>query len=302
MTTDENKEASAPASREPGFIRDVITLSKPGITIFNVLAAAGGWALAPDTPGWGVFIAMLIGTCLSVAAANSLNMWMEREGDKDMERTKGRPLPAGRMTPATVLVIGITGAIGSAIWLAVFVNALAATIASVALILYAFVYTPMKRRHPQALGIGAIPGAAPPLVGWVAATNSIDAGGLILFAILFVWQLPHFLAIAIYRKSDYAAAGIKTVAVIRGDKTAKVQSLIYTALLLPVSLLLLPMDLAGWIYGLSASVLGVIFLVWSLRGFKPGAGVLWAKKFFFYSLVYLPALIAGLVLDRVLLG
>lgn len=285
----------------PTLLADLITLAKPGITLFCLLMTAGGWALAPENPGIRVFLLTLIGTAISVASANTLNMFLEREGDKAMARTRRRPLPAGRMKPLTALLLGIAGAVISTVLLVVSVNPLTAAVSTGALLLYVCVYTPMKRRSTQALAIGTIPGAAPPLVGWVAATGSLDAGGLVLFAILLVWQLPHFLAIALFRNRDYTEAGIRTVVAVRGDETARLQAFVYTLLLTPISLLLVLLGLAGWIYFVTASVLGAIFLVWSLVGFEAGSGVRWARQFFFFSLIYLPVLVFGLFLDRLLL-
>jgi len=138
-------------------------------------------------------------------------------------------------------------------------------------------------------------------MGWTAYTGTIDLPGLVLFGILLVWQLPHFLAIAIYRKEDYQRAGVKAVPIIRGDRVAKAQALAWTTALVPISLLLVPLDVAGWFYGAVASILGVWFFIWSLRGLSKDAGVPWARKFFFASLVYLPVLVLGLVIDVALL-
>lgn len=278
--------------------RDLIALAKPGITTMVVLMTAGTWTLAPTQAGASVLLHACGGVALSSAAANALNMWVEREGDGRMARTRNRPLPAGRMRASTVLAIGVSAGIAAALWLAIAVNLLTSALATGALLLYVLVYTPAKRRTTQALAIGAIPGAAPPLIGWAAATGTLNAGALVLFLVLAIWQLPHFLAISLYRKRDYAEAGILIIPVVRGDEIAKLQSVLYTVLLTPVSLLLVPLGLAGYLYFVLASLLGLGFLLYSLVGLEEGAGSRWARSFFLYSLIYLPALVAALAADR----
>ena len=158
----------------------------------------------------------------------------------------------------------------------------------------------MQRFHIGAAA-AAVPGAIPPLMGWTAATGRIDAPGLVLFGILMVWQLPHFIAIALYRKPDYARAGIRTLPVVRGDKVAKAQAIAWSTALVPLSLMLVPLEVASWLYGGIALALGLWFLTWSLRGLKADSGTPWARKFFLASLVYLPALTLALALDVALL-
>ncbi len=293
----------------PGPIRDLVALGKPGITTMCLVTAAGaaGLAMASEhiaTPGFGMTTLgwTLLGTTGTVSSANSLNMVIEREGDRHMNRTRTRPLPAGRMSVWTAVAFGlVTGIAGIAV-LATFVNTLTAVLGAIAHLSYVAVYTPLKRRTPQALVIGAIPGAMPPLMGWTAATGSIGTAGVVLFLILMIWQLPHFLAIAIYRGRDYTKAGIKTVPEVRGVEVAKLQALLYTLVLLPVSLLLIPLGVADVIYFLVASTLGAWFFILSVRGFEPGAGNRWARQLFFASLIYLPALTLGLLIDVILLS
>jgi protoheme IX farnesyltransferase len=176
-------------------------------------------------------------------------------------------------------------------------NMLTALLSVFALLSYVFVYTPMKRRTPLALVVGAVPGAMPPLLGWTAARGAIDTAGLVLFAILLVWQIPHFIAISFYYREDYEKAGICTVPGRHGDTLAKLQSVAYATLLVPVSLMFVPLGFAGPLYFAIALGLGVWFAWFSLRGFSAGAGRKWARKFFIASLVYLPALTAALLLD-----
>jgi len=296
---------SPPRSTVSALARDMVSLAKPGITIMCVLMTAGGAGFALHTaPGAAMsaaaWLALIIGTGLSVASANAMNMVMERDGDRLMRRTKDRPLPSGRMRPWVAVVFATLTAAVSWVWLWTAVNALTACLAIFALVSYVWIYTPLKRRTPQALVIGAVPGAIPPLMGWAGAAGSIAAPGVILFLILLLWQLPHFIAIALYRNRDYADAGIKTVPVVRGEEVAKIQSLIYSLVLFPVSLTLVLVGAAGYLYFVVAACLGIWFFIFSVRGFEPDAGNQWARRFFFASLVYLPVLTAGLVLDVVL--
>ena len=289
------------ATSEGSLLSDLWQLTKPKITRMNILMTLGGLALAgAPFKSWLIFWTAL-GTALAVSSANALNMYIERDLDGLMARTANRPLPTRRMAPKTALWFGIILGLLSLVVLQVTVNLVTTVIAGLAILLYVLVYTPMKRTSPLALLVGAIPGAAPPLMGWTAYTNTIDLPGLVLFGILLVWQLPHFLAIALYRKDDYERAGVKAVPIVRGDRVAKAQALAWTTALIPISLMLVPLEVAGWIYGAVASLLGVWFLSWSLRGFSSEAGVAWARKFFFASLVYLPVLVLGLVADIALL-
>jgi protoheme IX farnesyltransferase len=277
-----------------------IVLTKPTITALSVLMAAGGLVLAPVKLNLLTAVLALLGTAFAVASANVLNMYLERETDGLMKRTRSRPLPSGRMNPNAALGFGIGLGVAAMLLLAIGVNVITAVLGCFALLAYVFVYTPLKRKTPLALIIGAVPGAIPPLMGWTAATGEISAPGLVLFAILLLWQLPHFLAIAMYSKADYARAGILTVPVVRGDRVARLQALAYATMLVPVSLLLVPLGVAGWLYFSVASAVGVWFALKGFRGFTPAAGTRWARQFFFASLIYLPVLTAGLMLDALI--
>ena len=276
-------------------------LTKPSITQMNVLMTFGGLALAgAPLKSWLVFWTIL-GTGLAVASANSLNMYIERDLDGLMARTANRPLPKRRMAPKLALWFGVVLGLLSLLVLQVAVNTVTTVIAGLAILLYVLVYTPMKRASPLALVVGAIPGAAPPLMGWTAYTGTVDLPGLVLFAILLVWQLPHFLAIALYRQDDYERAGVKAVPIVRGERVAKAQALAWTTALIPISLLLVPLQVAGAFYGAVALATGLWFLSWSVRGMSGEAGVPWARKFLSASLVYLPVLVLSLVVDVALL-
>jgi protoheme IX farnesyltransferase len=281
-------------------LRDLVTLGKPGITGMNVFMTAGAIALAPRSMTFWAMTGTLLATAACIASANALNMWMERKGDIHMARTRNRPLPAGRMSASWVLIGSLLLGGFSIAGLAYFANWLTAGIGAAALISYVWIYTPLKRRSSLALLVGAFPGAAPPLMGWTAATNQVDAIAITLFLILLLWQIPHFIAIAIYRKADYERAGIKVVTSVRGNDAAKVQALFYAALLVPVTLLLVPLGLAGYFYLVFAAGLGVWFFIFCVRGMEPESGNVWARKFFLATLLYLPVLIAALAIDVLL--
>lgn len=278
-------------------LRDLIALSKPGIVIMCLVEASGGLWLAPGTAPLAIWLWTFLGLSLVVASSNAWNMLWERESDKFMERTRNRPLPSGRMKPVTAGLFALVTGIAS-VWLfATQVNALSAWLALASMFSYVLVYTPLKRVTSWSLPIGAIPGAMPPLIGWAAASGNIGAPGVVLFAILFLWQIPHFLAISLYRRDDYQAAGIVIVPVVMGEETTKVQALVSSLLLVPISLLLVPMQVAGFFYFVVASVAGGAFFVLSMRGFEPHPTNAWARRFFLASLIYLPALTLALILD-----
>lgn len=283
-------------------VRDVVALGKPSITLLSVIMGLMGVWLAPAGLDGRHLLAFVVGTAMVVASANALNMVLERDVDGFMTRTKNRPLPTGRLGVAVAVVFGVAMGLGGTVVLYLGCNPLTATLGYAALVSYVAIYTPAKRHTPQALLIGAVPGAMPPLMGWSAVTGSIEAPGLVLFFVLLLWQLPHFLAIAIYRNHDYARAGFRTVPVVRGIPTAQAQTVAYATGLIPLSALLTPLGAAGWLYGVLAAGVSVWFLVHCLRGFKTQPAASWARRVFLASLVYLPALGVALFLDRVITG
>jgi protoheme IX farnesyltransferase len=216
-----------------------------------------------------------------------------------MTRTRGRPLPAGRLAPNVALLFGLALAAISIPLLTWGVNRLTGLLAAIALVSYVAVYTPMKQKSPAALLVGSVPGALPPLIGWTAVTGRLEWAGIALFGVLFFWQLPHFIAIAIFREDEYTRAGIKVLPAVRGLRTAKVHALIHAVLLLAVSLVLVPLKVAGTAYLVMALVLGMGMLIVTLRGLSPAAGHRWARQVFAASLVYLPLLFAALALDAI---
>lgn len=277
---------------------DLLMLVKPSITFMAVFTALGGMWLAPKEVSLSRALLTLLGTALIVGAANTLNCYLERESDKLMTRTKNRPLPGGRMKPTTALCVGLVLSALALPTLYMFASPMTAGLAAFALVAYVWVYTPMKQISSWALIVGSVPGAMPPLLGWTAATETIDGAGLALFGILFIWQLPHFIAISMYRQSEYDNAGIKTVASQLGLTTAKWQILLWTSALVVVSLSLVPLNVAGLVYLVAASILGAAFLWIALMGFRTKQPNRWARKVFLYSLVYMNLMVVFLAIDH----
>jgi protoheme IX farnesyltransferase len=277
-------------------LRDFSTLIKPSITLQVMITTAGGLWMAPGDLGWLALVAALIGTVFIVASANTLNCYLERDSDRFMARTANRPLPAGRMDPKTALRFGTVLAL-LAIPMLTFVNPVTGLLAALALVSYVWVYTPMKQLSPHAVIVGAIPGAMPPLMGWTAVTGRVEWPGVVLFGILFLWQMPHFIAISVYRQEEYDRAGIYTVPSVFGVRAARWHMIFWTALLVPTSLLLVPLGVAGWIYATIAGALGLGFAWWVLKGLRTKDTVKWARSFFLYTLVYLTVLFAAILVD-----
>lgn len=278
--------------------RDVVALAKPRLAALVLCTTAGGLWLAPGHRDGLSSSVLLVGTSLVVAAANALNNFLERDVDALMRRTRDRPLPAGRLDPSVALAMGLLLPSVALPALALFTNGLTASLAALALFTYVVVYTPLKQKSSLALLVGAVPGAIPPLMGWTAVTGRLDAGGLALFALLFCWQLPHFLAISMYLKEDYARGGLRVFALVHGDRAARSWAAATSLVLIPVSLTLLPLGLAGPVYGVAAALLGGALAGYGLTGlWQRGAAHRWARNFFLLTLVYLTLLFASLLVS-----
>jgi protoheme IX farnesyltransferase len=276
-------------------VADLVALVKPTIMVMALLTAAGAMSLAPGAIDPGRALWLIAGTALIVGSANTLNMYLERDIDCLMARTRRRPLPMHRLAPRTALVFGgLQGALSLPVLARV--NLVTAALGLVALVLYVGVYTPMKQRSHWATWIGAIPGALPALMGWTAATGRIELGGLAVFGVLLFWQIPHFHAIALYRQRDYDAAGLKTLPSVHGLAAARRHIVGYLAVQVAVSLSLWPLGVAGLPYLITAAALGAAVLVQGGRGLATG-GARWARSVFLTSIVYLPLLFAVMVLD-----
>lgn len=272
---------------------DLVQLVKPRIMVMALLTAAGALSLAPGTLPVGPSLLLLLGTALIVGSANTLNMWLERDTDCLMSRTKNRPLPQQRLAPNTALWFGaIQGAI--ALPVLALTGIVPAALGLVALLLYVGAYTPMKQKTHHATWVGAAPGAMPALMGWTAATGRIDLAGLAVFGVLFFWQIPHTHAIAIYRQRDYDAAGMKTLPSQRG-LPATIRA-IHLFLLVQVAVSLLPyvLGVAGMPYLVTSMVLGAVVLA---QGFSGDRSHRWARNVFMTSIVYLPVLFAVMVVN-----
>lgn len=287
-------ELPAPALRPA--LRDIVALVKPRIMMMALLTAAGGMSLAPGLPAPAVWIALMLGTGLIVGAANTLNMYLERDIDCLMSRTKDRPLPAGRMDPQVALGFGLAQAFLSVPVLTFALDPLTGMLGVIALLSYVMLYTPLKQRTILATLIGSVPGAMPALMGWTAATGSLDIGGLAVFAVLFLWQIPHFHAIALFRHKEYARARLKTVPGELGERAAHVRIAVYLVLQVLVSLTLYPLGVAGGLYLITALIAGALYLGYGLLGLRAGTGPRWAKRLFLASIVYLPVIFLALVL------
>lgn len=276
---------------------DLVSLTKPRLSSLVLCTLAGGMWLAPGELSVGKWLGTLLGTAGTVGAANALNCWIERDRDRHMARTRGRPLPSGRMEPGVALWFGVGLALVSLPILALGSNLLTASLGLLALVSYVAAYTPLKPRSSGAMLVGAVPGSLPPLMGWTAVTGHVDRGGLLLFAILFAWQMPHFLAIALFRKEEYRKAGLRALPLVRGDAATRVWMLLWTVLLVGLSVLLVPLGVAGPLYLSVAVVLGGAFLVLVGRGVLRSEGKGWARQTFVFSLVYLAGLFGALLLS-----
>ena len=292
-------DASA-AARGPGLLLDLVSLTKPRVNVLVIATAFGGLVLAPSQPSVGAALLFLLATGVVVGSANALNCWMERDSDRHMARTRLRPLPAGRLSPTSALLFGLLLAAVSLPALALAANPLTALLGAIALVSYVCVYTPLKRRSPLAIYVGAIPGAMPPLMGWTAATGRIDAGGLSLFAILFLWQVPHWLAIATYRRSEYARAGLRALPVVKGVDVAMRVALVFSLLLAAAAVLPVLLGVAGWIYLVAAIALSVYFVDAAIVALRR-ADAKSARKLFIASLIHLSLLVLALGIDAAVL-
>lgn len=282
-------------------LSDLIALTKPRLSATVIFTAAGGWWLAPTESHWTVGVLTVLGTTLTVWAANVMNNYLERDSDVFMERTKSRPLPQKRLSPTLALNFGLALTIIAIPMLVELVNPLSGLLAGLALISYVLVYTPMKRSSSLNTLVGAFPGAMPPLIGWTGASNSIDLGGVLLFSLMLIWQIPHFLAIAIYRAEEYASAGLIMLPNVRGLKFTRAQMLFYTFILLPIPSLLFVAGTCSWATMLIGTCLGFWWFMQAVDGVRHNKEDAWARKFFGASLVYLLGIFGAVVIDGVLM-
>jgi len=281
---------------------DFVTLTKPRLNFLVLITTLGGmYIAAPDGVALPVLFHALVGTALVAGGAAALNQVWERDTDGLMRRTRRRPIPGGRLRAVDGAWFGTLLSATGLIELTWKVNPLASAVAAATLVSYVFVYTPLKTRTSLSTLIGAVPGALPPVIGWAAATGTISIGAIVLFGIVFLWQMPHFLAIAWLYRDDYRQARIPLLPVLEPDgRRTGQQALLYAAALWPVSLLPAAIGLADVPYSVLATLLGAGLIVLSAM-FARERTTLTARRLFLYSIIYLPLLWTALVLDRILI-
>ncbi|HVW86055.1 MAG TPA: heme o synthase [Bryobacteraceae bacterium] len=284
-------------------MREYIALTKPRITWLILMSTGVGYFFGlkrewNGLPDWLLLLHTLVGTGLIASGTAALNQWYEREADRLMRRTAARPLPAGKMTANHALWFGIVLAVAGFAELALGVNLLTAVLGAMTLGSYLFLYTPLKQRSHLSTVIGALPGAVPPLMGYAASYGALTREAWTLFAILFVWQFPHFLAIAWMYREDYARAGIRMLPVVEPDgmSTAR-QIVLYASTLIPVSLFPALLGMSGKIYMVGALLLGAWFLYTGIRVAFERTNVR-ARQVLLASVIYLPMIYGLMVFDR----
>jgi protoheme IX farnesyltransferase len=282
-------------------MRHYIELTKPRITWLILMSTGVGYFFGLDRSApfnWALLFHTLVGTGLIASGTAALNQWWERESDALMRRTASRPLPMGLMTAKRAMWFGIGLAVAGAVELAWGVNLLSALLGALTLAAYLFVYTPMKSRTHLATVVGALPGAMPPLMGYAASSGVLNSEAWSLFFILFVWQFPHFLAIAWMYRDDYARAGIRMLPVVEPDgKSTSRQIILYATTLIPISLLPVMLGMSGRIYLVGALLLGIWFLYTGIRVAFDRTNVR-ARNVLLASVIYLPMIYGLMVLDR----
>ncbi len=291
----------------PADWRDLYALTKPGVMRLVVFTALCGLLAAPVMPPLVIGFTAILCIALAAGAAGALNQWYEADLDAKMKRTANRPLPAGRLDRQTALHFGVGLGAFAVILMELATNALAAVLLASSILFYVIIYTVwLKRRTAQNIVIGGAAGAFPPLIGWVAATGRIELLPVLLFAIIFLWTPPHFWALSLFVRSDYAAANVPMMPVVAGVAATRRQILLYAIVMAAAAVAPWPLGLTGWIYGGAAAVLGVIFIVLAIgvatnRATEPKQmGP--EKRLFAFSILYLFVLFAALVADRWLIA
>jgi len=292
-------DSTSTQSGRSAFVGDLVELVKARLTLLVLLTTAVGFYFGADEPiNWTALLHTIFGTAAAAAGAAALNQWWEYKLDALMHRTQSRPLPAGRMRPIEALAIGSVLSIFGVTYLAFLCNALSAALAAITIIIYIFGYTPLKRRSTFNTALGAVPGALPPMIGWAAARGTLNAGAWVLFAILLIWQLPHFFAIAWMYRDDYARAGFQMISGDdqTGERSAS-QSVFFCMLLFIIAGLPAYLGLATVFYLLAELILGLVFVGAAMRFLKTKARAD-ARRLFLASIIYLPLLLGALVLSK----
>lgn len=298
MTTRFVSSVALPEKKIP-MIFDLFSLTKPRLSSLVIFTSALGMFLAPGNISFWKALISIFATSGLVGGACVINCWMEKDIDALMERTKNRPLPSGRLNPGIALALGLTLITVCLSTLFFITNPLTASLGLTATVTYVFLYTPMKKKTSWALFAGAIPGAIPPLMGWTAVTDSIGALGMVLFAILFIWQLPHFLSISMYHARDYNKADFKIFPTQIGTRNTIHKIAIYTFILFLTSLIPYYMGQANSYYRNFVFVLGGAFFILALLGYQQeensDALLAWARRYFYASLIYLPCVFVAMI-------
>lgn len=291
---EDRARAAARRAAAPG---DFFSLTKPRLTFLVLITTVAGFLVAPGPADPTLLLHTVAGTWMIAAAASAFNQVVERRQDAAMSRTRTRPLPSGRMavTPALAFAAALFAA--GALQLATLVNPLVAALGIATTASYVLLYTPLKRMTPKATLVGAVPGAIPPMMGWAASTGSLGAEPLALFLVLFFWQLPHFLAIALLFREDYERAGFKVLPVVApGGRATAVHATAYAAALLPAGLLPWLLGMSGPGYAVASLLLGATYLATAVRLLRSPDEIARARVLFRSSLVYLPLLLAAMLL------
>jgi len=287
----------------PADWRDLLALTKPRVMSLVVFTGLCGLLAAPGPVHWVLGFTAVLCIALGAGAAGALNQWYEADLDAKMKRTANRPLPAGRMTRQTALHFGVGLSVFSVVLMDLAANHLAAAILAISILFYVLVYTVwLKPRTAQNIVIGGAAGAFPPLIGWAAVTGDVTTLPILLFAIIFLWTPPHFWALSLFVRTDYANAGIPMLPVVAGIQNTRLQILLYTLPMIAATVAPWALGLTGWAYGIASIALSAIFLVLAIAVFANKATESKAmgpeKKLFAFSIVYLFALFAALVVDR----
>ena len=280
-------------------LADYFALTKPRLSLMSIITALLGYFAAGPEKNLAVFFALTIGTSMAAAGAAILNQWYERKPDSLMERTSQRPIPRGVIHPTTAFILGTICSIAGVAILFVWTHAITAWLGLATVIIYIVIYTPLKRVTPLSTEIGALPGAIPPLMGWVAAEGTVTTLGWVLFGILLTWQMPHFMAISWMYREDYQRGGFRML-VLANNGAVKISysAIIYTILLIAITLVPVALAITGLIYSIGATVLSAFIGLRAWQFFKANDKDQPARNLFFASIIHLPLLFAVLVVDR----
>src|SRR5437773_379546 len=287
------------ASARPNFVSDLAELVKARLTLLVLLTTAVGFYLGAEPPiDYKALFQTVFGTAAAAAGAAALNQWWERRADALMHRTRTRPIPAGRMSPLQALTLGAALSVFGVVYLAIICNAVSAALAAITIVIYIFAYTPLKRASTANTAVGAIPGAIPPMIGWAAARGDVDVGAWSLFVIVFLWQLPHFFAIAWMCREDYSRAGFRMISSddSSGERSAS-QSVFFCILLLVLAVLPAFVGIASYVYEAIELVLGALFVAVAMQFLRLRTASA-ARLLFIASIAYLPLLLGALVLTK----